>query len=267
MIGPSQPMKRCRPPRRATRSAPGLEHQVERVAEHHVEPELRDLARLEPSNGALGGQRDERGRAYVAVRGAHDTGARTRAGVGVADLERGHRDRLSWLACRDRRAIPTFELPDTRGGAHAAPLEEAPPGDRRGRDVQPLPLRGGLEPAPEGRSRRLWRPRGALPRHQRQRRQPLPGRLARPDARVRRLQRLALPLPLRREPGRRPGPGRTRDPARVRVRRRPAPRLPRRARRRPPGPGQDAAWLRTAIDAALRSEAVDPAVTGLAAAA
>ena len=35
-IGPGQAMKRCRPPRRATRSAPGPQHQVVGVGEHDL---------------------------------------------------------------------------------------------------------------------------------------------------------------------------------------------------------------------------------------
>ena len=54
------------------------------------------------------------------------------------------------------------------------------------RDLQPLPVRDRLEPAPAGGRRRLRAARRALPRHQRQRRRALPGGLARADAPVRR---------------------------------------------------------------------------------
>ena len=83
-------MKSCSPPKCSMSSAPGLEEQVKRVAEHHVVAERGDLARLEALDGGLRRQRDERRGAHLAVGGAQDAGARARAGVAVEDLQRAH---------------------------------------------------------------------------------------------------------------------------------------------------------------------------------
>ena len=69
-----------------------------------------------------------------------------------------------------------------------------PAGPGAGRDgarghLQPLPVRDRVEQAPARGGRGLRRARRALPRHQRQRRGALPGRLARGDAALRRATR------------------------------------------------------------------------------
>ena len=82
-------------------------------------------------------------------------------------------------------AVPQFALPDTDGVAHAVPQDPAPAGDGARGHLQPLPVRDRVEPAPAQGGRGLRRARRALPRHQRQRRGALPGRLARGDAALR----------------------------------------------------------------------------------
>ena len=86
MIGCSQRMNSWRPPNARTRSWPGLEEQVERVPEHHVEAERPHVGRLEAAHDALGRQRDEGRRAHLAVREAQRAGARGAAAR--VDLER-----------------------------------------------------------------------------------------------------------------------------------------------------------------------------------
>ena len=88
MIGPSQRMKRCSPPKRAMRSWPGLEEEVEGVAEHHVVAEAGHVAGLEALHDRLRGERDEGGRAHLAVRGAQDPGA-------ARACEPGSRERMA----------------------------------------------------------------------------------------------------------------------------------------------------------------------------
>ena len=69
----------------------GVEEQVEGVAQHHVVAQGGDLAGLEALDRGLGGERDEGGRADVAVGGAQDAGPRARARVAREDGEgRGH---------------------------------------------------------------------------------------------------------------------------------------------------------------------------------
>ena len=89
--------------------------------------------------------------------------------------------------------IPTFELPDTRGAAHAAPLDEAPPATVVVVMCNHCPYVVAWNPRLKAVAEDYGAARRALPRHQRQRRRPLPGRLARPDARVRRLQDWPFP--------------------------------------------------------------------------
>ena len=83
MIGRSQPMKRCSPPRAAISSSPGREMQVEGVAEHHLVAQVGDLGRGEPANASLGRQRDEGRGANLAV-GELDQAC---AGFAVARLD------------------------------------------------------------------------------------------------------------------------------------------------------------------------------------
>ena len=90
-IGPSQPMKSCRPPKRAMQLVAGVEEQVERVAEHHVVAERRDLGGQQALDRRLRRQRDEGRRAHLAVGGAQDAGAGPRAGVAGGDRQGGHR--------------------------------------------------------------------------------------------------------------------------------------------------------------------------------
>src|SRR5829696_8916285 len=72
---------------------PGREEQVERVREHHVVPELAGLGDLERLDHRLGRERDERGRADVAVGQLQRAGAGARAGVTGADREGGRQGR------------------------------------------------------------------------------------------------------------------------------------------------------------------------------
>ena len=82
---------------------PRREEEVERVAEHHVEAELGGLAHLERLDDGLGGERDERRRAHVAVSEAQRARAGARAGVRGVDLEAGHGGRQASAAPRRRR--------------------------------------------------------------------------------------------------------------------------------------------------------------------
>jgi hypothetical protein len=66
----------------------GVEPEVGRVAEHHVEPERLDLAGLDASDHALGGERDEGGGADRPVGGLEE--ARARSAFAGRDLEGGH---------------------------------------------------------------------------------------------------------------------------------------------------------------------------------
>ena len=78
----------------------GREEQVERVAEHHVEAELGGLAHLERLDHALGGERDERGRAHLAVGQRQRAGAGVARGVAGADSEGHGAARVAAGACR-----------------------------------------------------------------------------------------------------------------------------------------------------------------------
>ena len=66
---------------------PGGEEQVERVREHHVVAEVAGLGDLERLDHRLRGERDEGGRADLAVVEAQDAGAGARRGVARADRE------------------------------------------------------------------------------------------------------------------------------------------------------------------------------------
>ena len=65
----------------------GREEQVERVPEHHVVAEVGGLADLERLDDGLGGERDERRRADLAVGEPQRAGAGARARVAGADLQ------------------------------------------------------------------------------------------------------------------------------------------------------------------------------------
>jgi hypothetical protein len=68
----------------------GSQEEVERVAEHHVVAELGGLAHLERLDDRLGGQRDECGRADLAVRQAQGAGPGAGPRVAAADDEAAH---------------------------------------------------------------------------------------------------------------------------------------------------------------------------------
>ena len=113
MIGPSQPMKRCRPPSRSMSSSPGRQEEVKGVAEHHVVAERRDLGGQQALDGRLRGQRDEGGVGHC--RGRCRTPARAcESRVACFDAQRQPWRHLRALgapvARRDHRRRP--------GGAH-----------------------------------------------------------------------------------------------------------------------------------------------------
>jgi hypothetical protein len=68
-----------------------IEEEVERVAEHHVVAQRRDLAGQEPLDRGLRRQRHEGRRTDVPVGGVQHPGARARAPVARGDLQGGHR--------------------------------------------------------------------------------------------------------------------------------------------------------------------------------
>ena len=71
-IGPSQPMKRCRPPSSSIEVLAGPEVQVVRVREHDRGAELAQLVGIEALDGRLRPHRHERRRRDVAVRGVEE---------------------------------------------------------------------------------------------------------------------------------------------------------------------------------------------------
>ena len=75
MIGRLHPMNSCSPPSSRISSWPGLDEQVERVAEHHVVAELGHLARVERLHGRRRGERHERRRPNRPVRRVDHAGA------------------------------------------------------------------------------------------------------------------------------------------------------------------------------------------------
>ena len=128
MIGPSQPMKRCsRPPSSAMQLGPGLEHEVERVAEHHLVAEPRDLRGSSPRTAPLVASGTKAGvRTSPCARCSGPVRARDPGSAAVtvrADMRVAYGASMHEIGDQ----IPAFELPDTRGAAHAAPLDEAPP--------------------------------------------------------------------------------------------------------------------------------------------
>ena len=84
----------------------GREEEVERVAEHHVVAELGGLLDLERLDHGLRRERDEGGRADLAVGEPQRAGARARRGVAVVDLEAGH----------GRRSLRRAPAPAASGG-------------------------------------------------------------------------------------------------------------------------------------------------------
>ena len=89
MIGRSQPMNSCSPPSSRDQLVPGLDEQVERVAEHHVVAELGDLGRVERLHGRLGGERHERRRAAPSPCGGRRARPRGRGAVAGARSRTG----------------------------------------------------------------------------------------------------------------------------------------------------------------------------------
>jgi hypothetical protein len=67
----------------------GREEEVERVAEHHVVAELGGLGDLERLDHGLGGERDEGGRADLAVGEPQRARAGARRRVAMVDVEAG----------------------------------------------------------------------------------------------------------------------------------------------------------------------------------
>ena len=136
-IGPSQPMKRCRPPSSAIVASPGRKWRWWCCRAGSSCP-ARAGARVEPFHGRLRADRHEGGRRHVAVRSAQDAGARLA-------VDRGHREAHGALPSRfrhDRAHIGADSLCTLESGwwdgvprttTHARPVTGAASRRRRSR--------------------------------------------------------------------------------------------------------------------------------------
>ena len=118
---PPPPHELVQPAQLADQLVPRLDEQVERVAEHHVVAQLGHLARVERLHGRRRGQRNERGRADLPMRGLDHTGAG--GAIARTDLEGGHKPhkgvrphlRVEGLACHLLRLLLAQQREHRRG--------------------------------------------------------------------------------------------------------------------------------------------------------